>query len=520
MKRFFIILGFLMLSLQIFAVEDSSRIVESLEMQSSILGQKVKYSVYLPAGYDASKNDYPVVYLLHGLGDNETAWVEYGRIAQIADKAIAEKEIVPMIFVIPQGFRTYYVNFHDGSFNYQDMFVQELIPHIESEYRVLKGRQFRGTIGYSMGGFGALILPLNHPDIFSACVPLSISVRTDAQYMTEDAEGWNGQWGRIFGGEGSFGEERITEYYKKNSPFHIFAEAESGAFDELKIYIDNGDDEQTLAFSNEELHILMRDRNIPHEFRVRNGGHSFSYWRESVDNGLRFLSDAFENKAYRGDIKMNASSFHISESTLKNIEISGQQYDLFTPEGYETSSRLYPVLYFFADLRNSEKQQIIEFVNHKIIEGSIPPVMILFAPIDEKKLLESIIPAMEKDHKARPGFRFRALMGFEGGGKTALEYAMNPEQFTACAIFDASSDFEGFSKTFSAVGPKALERTWFYIDSPDKGPNYFFNGNLHMLFREKNFYHEYRVSEGAGGFSWLLQGFEDALNFTVNKIHR
>jgi enterochelin esterase-like enzyme len=136
MKRFFVILGFLMLSLQIFAVEDGSRIVESLEMQSSILGQKVKYSVYLPAGYDASKNDYPVVYLLHGLGDNETAWVEYGRIAQIADKAIAEKEIVPMIFVIPQGFRTYYVNFHDGSFNYQDMFVQELIPHIESEYRV------------------------------------------------------------------------------------------------------------------------------------------------------------------------------------------------------------------------------------------------------------------------------------------------------------------------------------------------------------------------------------------------
>ncbi|MDO8896865.1 MAG: alpha/beta hydrolase-fold protein, partial [Bacteroidales bacterium] len=474
MNRIFVILGFLMLSLQIFAVEDGSRIIESLEMQSSILGQKVKYSVYLPAGYDATENDYPVVYLLHGLGDNETAWVEYGRIAQIADIAIAKKEIVPMIFVIPQGFRTYYVNFHDGSFNYQDMFVQELIPFIESKYRVLKDKQFRGTLGYSMGGFGALILPLKHPDVFSACVPLSISVRTDAQYMTEDPEGWNEQWGKIFGGAGTFGEERITEYYKKNSPFHIFADAESGAFEDLKIYIDNGDDEQTLAFSNEELHILMRDRNIPHEFRVRNGGHSFSYWRESVDNGLQFLSDAFENKPYRGDKMAMRSEVHNSESSLKKIEISGHQYELFTPEGYETSSRLYPVLYFFADFQNSEKQQITEFVNHKINEGSIPPVMILFAPVDEKKLLGSIIPAMEKDHKARAGFRFRALIGIEGGGKTALEYAMNPEQFTACAIFDASFDFESFNKVFSAVGPKALERTWFFIDSPDKGMNYFF----------------------------------------------
>lgn len=520
MKRIFVILGFLMFSLQNFAVENGSRIIESLEMHSSILGQKVKYSVYLPAGYDVSENDYPVVYLLHGLGDNETAWVEYGRIAQIADIAIAKKEIVPMVFVIPQGFRSYYVNFYDGSFNYQDMFVQELIPFIESEYRVLKGKQFRGTLGYSMGGFGALILPLKHPEVFSACVPLSISIRTDAQYMTEDPAGWNEQWGKIFGGAGTFGEARITEYYKKNSPFHIFAAAKYGTFDNLKIYIDNGDDEQTLAFSNEELHILMRDKNITHEFRVRNGGHTFSYWRESVDNGLRFLSDAFENKPYRGDIMTVRSEVHNSESSMKKIEISGQQYELYTPAGYKSSTRLYPVLYFFADFQNSEKQQIIEFVNYKINEGSIPPVMVLFASADEKKLLESIIPAMEKDHKARSGFRFRALMGFEGGGKTALEYALNPEQFTACAIFDASSDFESFSKTFSALGPKALERTWFYIDNPDKGPNYFFNGNLHMLFRNKNFYHEYRVSEGAGGFSWLLQGFEDALNFTVNKIHR
>jgi len=159
-------------------------------MYSNILGQNIKYSICLPAGYETSKDEYPVVYLLHGLGDNETAWVEYGRISQIADKAVEDGEIVPMIFVIPQGFRSYYVNFYDGSFNYQDMFIQELIPYIESNYRVKNDRQHRATIGYSMGGFGALILPLMNPEVFSACVPLSISVRTDEQYLFEDPKEW------------------------------------------------------------------------------------------------------------------------------------------------------------------------------------------------------------------------------------------------------------------------------------------------------------------------------------------
>lgn len=520
MKNCIVILGFLLLSTQIFAVNNDSRVVESLEMHSNILGQKVNYSIYLPAGYDANEYDYPVVYLLHGMGDNETSWVEYGRIAQIADRAIAENEIVPMIFVIPQGFRSYYVNFYDGSFNYQDMFVQELIPHIESKYRVLKDNRFRGTMGYSMGGFGALILPLNHPDVFSACVPLSISVRTDEQYMTEDPGGWNEQWGRIFGGVGTIGEERITEYYKNNSPFHIFSNAASGTFNDLKIYIDNGDDEQTLAFSNEELHILMRNKNIPHEFRVRNGGHSFSYWRESVVNGLRFLSDVFEGKSYRGDKELFPSASVLSKSQMGKVEISGKLYDLFTPKAYETSSRLYPVIYFFSDDHTDEMQQMIEIVNFKINEGSIPPLMMLFVPTDEQRLLEAIIPAMEKDHQARPGFRFRALLGVGEGANKALNYAIMPEKFTACAIFDASSNFESFEKDFSAIGPKALERTWFYINSPDKGSNYLFNGNLHLLFRENNFYHEYRVSEGEGGLLWLLQNFEDALSFIANKIHR
>jgi enterochelin esterase-like enzyme len=520
MKKVLILIAFISLSLQGFAVDRDLRIMESLGMYSRILGQEVSYSVYLPKDYHTTNMEYPVVYLLHGLGDNETAWLEYGRIAQIVNKKIDAGEIVPMIFIIPQGFRSYYVNHFDGEFPYQDMFMQELIPFMEKEYRIKRGRQYRATMGYSMGGFGALILPLKHPDSFVGCVPLSISVRTDEQYKTEDPRGWDDQWGRLFGGVGTTGEARITEYYRQNSPFHIIANAKPGEFKDLKIFIDNGDDEQTLAFSNEELHILMRDKNITHEYRVRNGGHEFRYWREGFENGLRFLSDAFEGKEYRGDIKTEIPVKDQSNLLLRTISIDNKEYSLYVPAEYDESTRLYPVVYSIGHFSDKQKNTIALQTNHWIEKGEIPPVMMLFLEPGVKNLNDILIPAMENEHRARKGFRFRALLGFESGGKAALHYVMNPEQFTSCVLFDANDDFESFREKFNAVGPKPMERTWFYIDTPDKGNYYAFNGKLHMLFREKNFYHEYRVSEGKGGFEWLLSGLHEAMIFTANKIHR
>jgi enterochelin esterase-like enzyme len=105
MKRATSILVFILISLNIFSQEVKPRIMESLSMHSNILNKDIKYSICLPENYYKSKKPFPVVYLLHGLGDDETAWIEYGCINQIADKAVKDGEIVPMIFVIPQGFR-------------------------------------------------------------------------------------------------------------------------------------------------------------------------------------------------------------------------------------------------------------------------------------------------------------------------------------------------------------------------------------------------------------------------------
>ncbi|HNC31546.1 MAG TPA: alpha/beta hydrolase-fold protein, partial [Cyclobacteriaceae bacterium] len=161
--------------------------MESLFMNSKILSQDVNYSIILPADYYTSGKRYPVVYLLHGLGDNESSWLEYGQVSQVADAAVKNKEIIPMIYVMPAGYRNYYVNDYAGKFLYEDMFIKEFVPFIDSQYRTLADKSHRATLGYSMGGFGTLVLPLRNPDVFTVSVPLSISVRTDSQYMSEDA---------------------------------------------------------------------------------------------------------------------------------------------------------------------------------------------------------------------------------------------------------------------------------------------------------------------------------------------
>ncbi len=494
------------------------RIQEGLTMKSKILNQDLKYSIILPEDYYSTQKAYPVVYLLHGLGDDESSWLEYGRVNQYTDGAVSRGEIQPMIYIMPQGFRTYYVNDFAGKFMYQDMFIKELVPFIDKQYRTIPNKEHRATMGYSMGGYGALILPLKHPEVFKVSVPLSISVRTDEQYKTEDASGWDEQWGRLFGSIGLTGDQRLTDYYKQHSPFHILKKQDLSPLIGLKLYIDNGDDEYTLARSNEELHMLLRDRNFPHEFRVRNGGHQFSYWREALPNGLRFISDAFEGKSYRGDIK-DLSADSDATVTVKNEIVKREQYDVLLPVEYESTLRLYPVVYFMGDFEQQTKNKIASNVNLGIQTGALPPLIVIFLKEDQKDLITTIIPTVEKEYRARSGYRFRALIAFEKGGVETLKYALTPLTFTSCALFDSSIEYELLAQAISN-GKKELERTWFYIATVDKSKNYLTNGNAHLLLRDEEIYHEYRVQEGLGGVDWFINNLTEVLNFTQRKIHR
>ena len=126
-------------------------------LESKILGQTTHYSIYLPESYETSSIEYPVLYLLHGGGDNWKDWLLKGQAAEIADRTIAEGTAPEMIIVMPDGMQNWYANKYDGTFNYEDYFFEELIPHIEATYRCRTERQYRAISGLSMGGFGSLL---------------------------------------------------------------------------------------------------------------------------------------------------------------------------------------------------------------------------------------------------------------------------------------------------------------------------------------------------------------------------
>lgn len=515
MRHVNLLLFFCLLPLSTMVAEEPKRIMEGMSLTSVILGQEVNYSIVLPLDYYTTNRTYPVVYLLHGLGDNESSWLEYGRIAQIGDASVAAKEIVPMIFVMPQGFRNYYVNDYAGTFLYEDMFIKELVPFIDKTYRTIPDNLHRATMGYSMGGFGALMLPVRHLDVFSVSVPLSISVRTDEQYMVEDASEWNDQWGRLFGGVGKAGAERITDYYKQYSPFHYFNSGNAKSFLGLRLFIDNGDDEHTLCRSNEELHIRLRDLQIQHEYRVRNGGHEFSYWREALPNALHFISDSFEGKVYRGDVSHTTKK----RKSPKVAIYENYGYAIALPPGYIDADRLYPVLFMFGDFSAKRKQELAGLAQQGMLDGTFPSMLLIFLKDNETNLVDSIIPQLESYYNARSGYRFRALVGFEEGGVAALQNALVPETFTSCVLFDAPIATELLKEAITA-DKSAFKRTWFLISNTDTDMDYETNGIAHMLLRDEDIYHEYRVVEGGRSVQVSNDRLREAFQFTSEKIHR
>ncbi len=441
------------------------RIMESLVMPSRILNQEVKFSVCLPEDYYEKNSSYPVVYLLHGLGDDETAWLEYGRISQYADWATEKDGVVPMIFIMPEGYTNYYVNDYKGSFLYQDMFVKELVPYIDSMFRTIADRQHRGLMGYSMGGFGALVLHLQHPEVFGAAVPLSISIRTDEQYMKEYAPEWDEQWGRLFGAQGIEGPGRITDYYRQNCPFHLIPRIPSSEKNKFHIYIDNGDKEETLCRSNEELHILMRDLDFPHEFRVREGGHSFSYWCSALPNALRFLSDAFEDKPYRGDIRPEKVNDHPSIKFIlsSTIMTDNEEVKAYVPDEFNKTSRLYPALYLTRSLDNTQIFEIISRINMMVRTNEIGPIVVLIIPENMVGELASMMPQLEDEFRLRKDYHFRSIMAYKGSAEEVCNIVINQVQFSSCVLVDADLQKDTITKLINEMPEAALKKTPFFI---------------------------------------------------------
>ena len=279
------------------------RLLEEQSYKSEILNRSMTYAVLLPAAYENSADSFPVVYLLHGFGDDEMAWYKYGFIQYYSDRD--EQANGPMIYVMPQAFNTYYVNKYNGNYPIMDVLVNELVPAIDSLFRTIPDADHRAVMGYSMGGYGAVILPAKNPAVFKTGVSMSMSFRTDSQYVDEPQNVFDIQWGPVFGGIGKAGNERLTDYFLTNTPFHFFSDPANHYLWDLNFFFTCGDEEETLGVTNEELHNILVELDFPHVYRMNHGGHSWDYWHHELPEALKFISCAFNGIPYPGGALKN-----------------------------------------------------------------------------------------------------------------------------------------------------------------------------------------------------------------------
>lgn len=283
MKKLSVFLPLVMVSMILIA--QHGKVYDFLTMDSEILGMERKYAVYLPPDYETSERSYPVLYLLHGAGDDQTGWIQFGEVLRIADKAIIEGSATPMVIVMPDaraGKRGYF-NDIQGEWRYEDFFFDEFIPYVEETYRIKSEKRYRAISGLSMGGGGTFMYALHHPELFIAACPMSANC---GPLNLEDMD----RRLQRFGVEVE--EETKKAYYKQHSAVALVDEMPAEKIGEVSWYIDCGDDD-FLFEGNSLIHISMRKKEVPHEFRIRDGDHDWTYWRASLREVLSFVSDHF-----------------------------------------------------------------------------------------------------------------------------------------------------------------------------------------------------------------------------------
>lgn len=268
--------------------QSSSVVYDAKLIDSKILGEQRKFSVYLPAGYNESDRSYPILYLLHPAGPagtvaNQQSWLYYGELQSFMDKAIGSGEITPMIVVTPDAnfgtVRKSYYNDADGKFNFEQFFFEEFVPYIEKTYRVRPEKGSRAIAGASAGGGGALNFAIHHPEMFTACCGLSAAARPWDQANMKNRYP-------------DVPESKLKDWYKQYDIFEQFSNLDEKSKNQYQLYLSCGD-EDGLVIHNANLHELLNKIGYKHELRIEDGAHNWTYWRAITPDFLKFVSDAF-----------------------------------------------------------------------------------------------------------------------------------------------------------------------------------------------------------------------------------
>ena len=269
--------------------------IDCSALNSRILRQVVRYCVYLPAGYDTGAarhpaRRYPVLYFLHGLGDNERTLFNSGGWT-LLDDLRNQHDMGDFLIVAPEGRRSFYINSADGTVHYSDFFLQEFLPYIEHKYSVRSGRAGRAIAGISMGGYGALRFAFAYPEVFSAVSAQSAALITEKPQELDAASGTGAPLLAVLAPV--FGKPINVQHWNENNPFAL-AKRNAAALRRVAIYFNCGqEDNYGFEKGAAALHNELQREGIKHEYYAYPGDHSPAYFLTHFTEVMEFHSRAF-----------------------------------------------------------------------------------------------------------------------------------------------------------------------------------------------------------------------------------
>jgi S-formylglutathione hydrolase FrmB len=256
--------------------------LETKTLSSEALGMEMKVNVLLPDSYQSEKDRrYPAVYLLHGYGGDYTEWTKVG--------VAAEAKGLDVIIAMPEGDKSFYVN-HSGEAKgrWEDYLTKEVVQFVDRNYRTASGREARAISGLSMGGYGAMVLGLRHPELFGAIVSHSGALQVPGETMGGEI---GDRLTKIFGPPES--PERKSYDLRKLI-------TELPAEKRPDIYIDCGSSDFLLE-ANRAFVAELAKLHVPYEYREVPGAHNYEYWKRNVRYSLTHQIHAL------GEVKVASS---------------------------------------------------------------------------------------------------------------------------------------------------------------------------------------------------------------------
>jgi S-formylglutathione hydrolase len=287
--------------------------IQDFKIETDLVPSPVKYSVLYPSDYEATKENYSLMLLLHG-GAGYQGFLKNNIRPLIQN--LWEKKIVPeMIFVTPHCDRSFYMDYRDGSQKWETFILNELIPLLLENFRVFRDPNKLFLGGISMGGMGTLRMGFKYPDRFGVLLAFEPAIEPAIEWKDVKERDKFYRSKEVM--ETIFGSPFDEEYWKMNNPLYLaLKNAEKIRKSEIKIYFEVGTEDMLGLYRGAEfLHRMLFDNEINHEYRqIFGADHIGPSLKERFTNGFLFLNRVINNPKPDQEIVNNLSKIMLKRA--------------------------------------------------------------------------------------------------------------------------------------------------------------------------------------------------------------